>query len=520
MAALKWFSARARSLVRKPRIPRLPAHLPAAGLLPSDCFVVKPEAAAAVALFESALGTMLLGAGEPPALAPGAYYSDELVALERARVLEVDGGRDRGHTSADDRAVLMALAQWTAVCRAVGHLDRGAFGAWFEVCLRALAAGEMPLPGSSAASPGAIQVRLALRLVTPAGPARWSCRQPLELPFPARLLTGVVLTPGRKPSGAPATSGASFGLPLRRSRGWALTRRSPAADPELGAVAVAVRLRVMPSSAGGASACHPLANRPGEPAGWIEPILLTHAGLPRGSFASTFDEGHAIVTPSSGRASCLVRADGTFVSQTPWPHPITCEQRSADGDHAVAWLHGRESVLSVRPAAGGAAKTRRLPFLPTAVLEDAGGRFLCSSTSGLWVVGIREGDDRRVADLGPCVLVCRSDRLIRVDPVAMRDGALVRERLDRAWMFDPRGETVEPMALGAEGQSWAATAGAGWLAQTFPDADLVRLTDPGGRMVDLVVAYPRSVAWAGSSLVVATTYGDVLLFPGVAARSL
>ena len=52
----------------------------------------------------------------------------------------------------------------------------------------------------------------------------------------------------------------------------------------------------------------------------------------------------------------------------------------------------------------------------------------------------------------------------------------------------------------------------GWTAVACPESDVVRLTSAGGRTLALTCYYPFAVAWAGRSLVVCTSEGDVLFF--------
>jgi hypothetical protein len=62
---------------------------------------------------------------------------------------------------------------------------------------------------------------------------------------------------------------------------------------------------------------------------------------------------------------------------------------------------------------------------------------------------------------------------------------------------------------------WSTSAGPRWSAEARPDADLVTLAREDGATAWMVFALPRSVAWAGRSLVVTTTGGEPLLFPNL-----
>jgi hypothetical protein len=56
---------------------------------------------------------------------------------------------------------------------------------------------------------------------------------------------------------------------------------------------------------------------------------------------------------------------------------------------------------------------------------------------------------------------------------------------------------------------------AGWRAEAWLDASVVRIVRPDGRVFWLACSGPRSLAWAGSALYVATATGEVLRFADV-----
>ena len=65
------------------------------------------------------------------------------------------------------------------------------------------------------------------------------------------------------------------------------------------------------------------------------------------------------------------------------------------------------------------------------------------------------------------------------------------------------------------GPCWSRSAHDGWVADAFPDADLVRISDAAGVRGWIVADYPRTVAWAGESLVIVVTDGHVTFVPRV-----
>jgi hypothetical protein len=63
--------------------------------------------------------------------------------------------------------------------------------------------------------------------------------------------------------------------------------------------------------------------------------------------------------------------------------------------------------------------------------------------------------------------------------------------------------------LSPPGPCWSRSTRDGWTADAFPDANLVGVSHAGATTGWVICDYPRTVAWAGSSLVIVTTDGVV-----------
>jgi hypothetical protein len=91
------------------------------------------------------------------------------------------------------------------------------------------------------------------------------------------------------------------------------------------------------------------------------------------------------------------------------------------------------------------------------------------------------------------------------------DGQLRRHLLTKAWRLSGEG-VLEEEVTGPEGVSSSSSGTRGWTAVAHPETDLVRLQSPAGVCLAIVCYYPVDVAWVGTSLLVGTVGGELLLF--------
>jgi hypothetical protein len=83
-------------------------------------------------------------------------------------------------------------------------------------------------------------------------------------------------------------------------------------------------------------------------------------------------------------------------------------------------------------------------------------------------------------------------------------------------LWRPGSDEVVPVPLGPEGPCWSVATRGAWRAMAHPYADVIMLVHEAGLRVALTCSFPFNLAWAGSSLVVSTARGALLLFPDLA----
>jgi hypothetical protein len=263
----------------------------------------------------------------------------------------------------------------------------------------------------------------------------------------------------------------------------------------------------------------PLSHVP--PAIVARPRVLFTDRYRRWTIAYAIDRG-VVCVPMNGTESVLVDEDGHITPHRQWPRPILSELPFGD-EGAIAWANGR----AITPAGAPYVMYRRsaydeptiedLPFnpswgawwndrvywgfLPADVRPERG---LAS-----WAPG-----DARVeltADL-TCFDLRPSEAGLLLEPSTRPTSTSYERRLlTEGWLWHPaRG--LEPRALGPYGASGSRSAGPGWIATTYPEADLVTLEAADGTMLFLTAYYPFRALWAGRSLVVGTVDDQVLIF--------
>ncbi len=225
---------------------------------------------------------------------------------------------------------------------------------------------------------------------------------------------------------------------------------------------------------------------------------------------SALADGRAVVTRQDGAGSYVIDADGNVTPSASWPAPIFGEgPLDAEGSW-YAWS-ARPARVLVRDAGGTITQDRTLPFTPNAAEVEAGGlRF--AALDGVWRWTRPHGIEQVVAT--PPLVAAWPSAMAGLDLALAPppDGPRPRTRRHLAWSPEQglREQDVPPL-----GPCWSRSVQDGWTAEAFPDADLVRVSDATGVRGWILIDYPRTVAWAGGSLVVVVTDGLVTFVPGV-----
>jgi hypothetical protein len=257
------------------------------------------------------------------------------------------------------------------------------------------------------------------------------------------------------------------------------------------------------------------------PAIVARPRVLFADRYRRWTIAYAIDRG-VVCVPMNGTESVVVDEDGRITPHRQWPRPILSELPFGDeGD--VAWANGR----AITPAGAPYVMYRRsahdeptiedLPFNPswgTWWNERVYWGFLPSDVRrerglGSWAPG-----DARVeltADL-TCFDLRPSEAGLLIEPSTRPTSTSYERRLlTDGWLWHPSRD-LEPRTLGPYGASGSRSTGPGWIATTYPEADLVTLEADDGTTLFLTAYYPFRAVWAGRSLIVGTVDEQILIF--------
>ena len=265
----------------------------------------------------------------------------------------------------------------------------------------------------------------------------------------------------------------------------------------------------------GAVDAHPIA---------IRPRVLTDEGVPLAQIAYESAAGIVCVAPYAS-ASFVIRSDGRTEPGRVWPRPILGELPIGTLG-VVAWNNGLGPGAANGPAYlmherpdGSLAVVEHLPFRPG---RGAWWRTRLYWTCTLWGIGSwAPGSDmaHALADHS-FIHLDVDDGGLQLSPCARaEDGSRLRRRADRAWHWDGEHEP-RFVAQGPLGARMARSADvSGWAATAFPEADVVLLESPDGVACGMTCYQPYQLAWLGRSLLVSTMAGELLLFEGLADRT-
>jgi hypothetical protein len=241
----------------------------------------------------------------------------------------------------------------------------------------------------------------------------------------------------------------------------------------------------------------------------IDPRVLNTAVAGRVHRLQACGRGEVAVPVTGTTRTVLVDASGAVRDGWTWPEAIVGDIAFEEG--RLAWSFGATSALFLR--AGGRTRRWDVPFSANAALACADGSVVFATSQGAW----RWRPEHAPVCLLPGAFFAAHavEDGIRFDPFVKKDGRRVRTRQGRAAVLGRDGaQRWTPLA--ASGPCWSSAAAPGGThAEGYPHADLVRLTSATGESREMVCYYPVSVAWAGSSLLVATMAGDLLSFEGL-----
>jgi hypothetical protein len=248
----------------------------------------------------------------------------------------------------------------------------------------------------------------------------------------------------------------------------------------------------------------------------VIPRALTDEGAARSVFAYSAAEG-AVCAGLNQRSSVLVREDGSIEPHSEWPRPINGELPFGEGGAvawsvgAATWPNGGSGYVMYRSGPDEPVTVESLPFGPSAGTSTNGRlHWTCFPFGfGSWAPG--EAATFALADVSLYAVHAEASGLVLHPRVRSAGGNTLRRRSHEGWRVT-NGAAREPIALGPLGSVSSQSVRGDWTAIAHPEADLIRIVSASGASFSMTCYYPFMVAWAGRSLVVCTSDGEILLF--------
>jgi hypothetical protein len=301
----------------------------------------------------------------------------------------------------------------------------------------------------------------------------------------------------------PWLESASLGPIARALSGTIIrTQAEDGAGPRPDALTLSVRLD-LEGDGGWIPAGHAIVAEPSR--------LLSPEPCAQSLYASSIGDDQAVLTRQDGTGSSIIDATGRVTTATTiWPAKILAEgPLNAAGDW-FAWSM-RPPRLLVRDAAGRIVHDIPLPFTPiSAELADGGLRF--AALDGVWRWAAPDGVARLIATPPLMAAWTTADGGFDLAVLPPQDRPRMRVRRHLTWSPGDGLREHDPPPLGP---CWSRSVHDGWIAEAYPDANLVRVSDAVGVRGWVITDYPRTVTWAGGSLVIVITGGLVSFVPAV-----
>jgi hypothetical protein len=257
------------------------------------------------------------------------------------------------------------------------------------------------------------------------------------------------------------------------------------------------------------------ANLP-KPRRLVIPRALTDQGAARSVFAYAAENG-AVCAALNQHTSILIREDGTMHAHSEWPRPINGELPFGNGGAvawsvgAATWPNGGAGYVMYRSSADEPVAIESLPFGPT-VGVWANGRlhWTCFPFGlGTWAPG--EPATFAAPDLTLYAAHADASGLVLHPRVRSATGNTVRQLSHEGWRLID-GAARQSVPLGPYGSISSQSSRADWTAAAHPEADRIQIVHRSGASFSMTCYYPFMVAWAGRSLVVSSSDGEILLF--------
>ncbi len=248
----------------------------------------------------------------------------------------------------------------------------------------------------------------------------------------------------------------------------------------------------------------------------IEPDSLLARGYPRAHLVVALSDDEVLVGRSDGSGIAVMSESGELVRVEAWPLPVRASI-PLRGHGRLAWHFPDAPRLLHRDGVTGEVEVIELPVGVFDALERPDGGAWLATDDGLWTWA--PGGSGAPLVRGPWLAsLCRKGDGVRAcaRPARDEDGRWDATTAILEWQPGDRSFRVVPVTAGTA--PFAVAERAGWRAEAWLDGCVVRLVRADGRVFWLACSGPRSLAWAGASLYVATTAGEMLRFANVADR--
>jgi hypothetical protein len=249
----------------------------------------------------------------------------------------------------------------------------------------------------------------------------------------------------------------------------------------------------------------------------IEPESLLARGHPRTHLVSTQSDGEALLGRSDGSGISVVSGSGDLVRVEAWPRPVRASILL--GRHGqLAWHFPDAPRLLYRDFATGRVDVVEMPVgVFDAIARPDGGAYLATD-AGLWAYTPGAGSAHRAVE-GPWLVSLHAHGAgVRACARPARDEGGRWAATTEILEWQPGDAAFRVIAVPAGTAPFSVAERAGWRAEAWLDGCVVRLVRDDGRVFWLACSGPRSLAWAGPTLYVATVAGEVLRFPDVMTR--
>lgn len=245
----------------------------------------------------------------------------------------------------------------------------------------------------------------------------------------------------------------------------------------------------------------------------IEPESLVRRGHPRAHNLSRLSDCEVLVGRSDGTGIDVMSEFGALVRVEAWPLPARASIPL--GAHGrLAWHFPDAPRLLHRDLATGQVDVIELPVTVFDAVERPDGTVYLATDDGLWTW--RRGHPALPVVRGPGLVSISTDGdgiQARQRPRRDPDGRWEATTAILEWRRGEQAFRTIPVAPGTA--PFAVADQRGWRAEAWLDGCVIRLVRPDSRVFWLACTGPRSLAWAGATLYVATAAGEVLRFPDV-----